>query len=68
MKKIRLVQKFGGNTTLERVSFVGWVGGRVGGILFFRRHSGTAELSIYPSYERRTLAPLGITICFLYEI
>ena len=29
MKKIRLVQKFGGNTALESVSFVGWwvVGG-----------------------------------------
>ena len=40
MKKIRLVQKFGGNTALERVSFVGWWvvdGGwwMVGGVLFF---------------------------------
>ena len=25
MKKNRLVQKFGGNTALESVSFVGWV-------------------------------------------
>ena len=30
-----LVQNFGGNTALGSVSFVGWVGGWVGGILFF---------------------------------
>ena len=66
MKKNRLVQKFGGNTALESVSFGGWwvVGGGwwvVGGgrCTFFRPHSGS-ELSIYPSYARRTLAPLGI--------
>ena len=40
MKKIRLVQIFGGNTPDQRVSFVGWwvVGGGwwvVGGVLFF---------------------------------
>ena len=33
MKKIRLVQKFGGNTALESVSFDGWW--VVGGVLFF---------------------------------
>ena len=51
MKKIRLVQKFGGNTALESVSFVGWVGG--GWYPFFRLHSGS-EVSIYPSYARET--------------
>ena len=58
MKKIRLVKKFGGNTALESVSFVGWwlVGGRC---TFFRPHFGS-ELSIYPSYARSNLAPLGI--------
>ena len=58
MKKIRLVQIFGGNTPDQRVSFVGWwvVGGRC---TFFRPHFGS-ELSIYPSYARSNLAPLGI--------
>ena len=51
MKKIRLVQKFGGNTALESVSFVGWVGGWWNP--FFRLHSGS-EVSIYPSYARET--------------
>ena len=70
MKKIRLVQKFGGITALERVSFVGWWmvdggwwmvdGGRC---TFFRPHSGS-ELSIYPSYARRSLAPLGNIVNF----
>ena len=31
MKKIRLVQKFGGNTALESVSFVGWLVGWLDG-------------------------------------
>ena len=59
----RSVQKFGGNTALESVSFDGWwvVGG--GRCTFFRPHSGS-ELSIYPSYARRTLAPLGIKTHF----
>ena len=34
----------------------GWVGGWY---TFFRPHSGTAVLSIYPSYAKRTLAPFG---------
>ena len=60
MKKIRLVQKFGGNTPDQRVSFVGWWVG--GWYTFFRPHSGIAELSIYPSYARSNLAPLGISV------
>ena len=64
MKKIRLVQIFGGNTPDQRVSFVGWwVGGGwlVGGrCTFFRPHFGS-ELSIYPSYARSNLAPLGMS-------
>ena len=51
MKKIRLVQKFGGNTALESVSFVG------GWMCFFFAHF--AELTVYPSYARSSLAPLG---------
>ena len=59
MKKFKKRSTFGGNTGLQRVSFVGWwvVGG--GWCTFFRPHSGT-ELSIYPSYARTSLAPLGI--------
>ena len=51
-----LVQNFGGNTALGSVSFVGWWVG--GWYTFFRPHSGS-ELSIYPSYARSSLAPLG---------
>ena len=54
MKKIRLVQKFGGITALERVSFVG------GGWMCFFLHTSNSELTVYPSYARSSLAPLGI--------
>ena len=57
MKKIRLVQKFGGITALERVSFVGWM---VGGWMCFFLHTTNSELTVYPSYARSSLAPLGI--------
>ena len=65
MKKIRLVQKFGGNTIFQRVSFVGWmVGGWLDGwwldVFFFFLHTTNSELTVYPSYARSSLAPLGI--------
>ena len=60
MKICWLVQKFGRNTPDQRVSFVGWWVG--GWYTFFRPHSGIAELSIYPSYARSSLAPLGKTL------
>ena len=56
MKKIGLVQKFGGNTPDQRVSFVGWM---VVGCVFFL-HTTTSKLTVDLSYARSSLAPLGI--------
>ena len=62
LKNFGWFQNFGGNTNVNRVSFVGWwlVGGwLVVGCVFFL-HTPISELTIYPSYTRpKGLAPLG---------
>ena len=62
MKKIRLVQKFGGNTALESVSFVGWVGGWAGGWWMVPFFSSTLRFRgvHIPELREGNLAPLGI--------
>ena len=56
MKKIRLVQKFGGNTALESVSFVG-----LGGGWFFLISSTLRFRGVHiPELREGNLAPLGI--------
>ena len=63
-------QNFGGNTNVNRVSFVGWwlvVGGwwLVVGWMCFFLHTPISELTVYPSYTRpKGLAPLGINPAF----
>ena len=58
MKKIRLVQKFGGNTALESVSFVGWAGGWWM-VPFFSSTLRFRGVHI-PELREGNLAPLGI--------
>ena len=69
MKNFKHGQNFGGNTNVNRVSFVGWwlvVGGWlvVGSwwlveCVFFL-HTQISELTVYTSYTRsKDLAPLG---------
>ena len=65
MKKIRKNTKIGGITALGSVSFmVGWLDGWMVGWLdtFFFSHSGPNP-TIYPSFARKNLAPLGIRGC-----
>ena len=64
MKKIRKNTKIGGITALGSVSFmVGWLDGWMVGWLdtFFFSHFGPNP-TIYPSFARKNLAPLGITV------
>ena len=56
MKKIRLVQKFGGNTALESVSFVGWLVGWLDGWMV-KKFSSTLRIEVDPRPELREVKP-----------
>ena len=58
IKNFKHGEKFGGNTNVNRVSFVGLL--VVGGWMCFFLHTPISELTVYPNYTRPNgLAPLG---------